>query len=713
MRKKPRFLKFSFLFAALLGGFLCRCAFAESENSPIQVHGDTVEYFQNENKAVGTGHVVVDYEGDRIEADKITVYTDKKTAYAEGNVVLTQKGSVYRGPTAEYNFQTKSGSLNQMKGELAGGDVPYYTRAAKVERVSEDHFRLSNASITTCCSDVPFYKLQGQRVDIYPDDRVEVRNALMMIKNVPVLFLPFYSQKFHEIRRLPVQIVPGHSGDWGAFVLSKWRYQLLDTPGMKMRGNILADYRSKRGFGYGVENYYTSDVLGRGVIKAYASEDKFYQRDEDSTRERYQVRHQMRLTPDTVLTAEFNKLSDQDVIKDYYYREEYEQDQQPDDYVSVVISKPEYTLSFLERYRMNNFYTVVRRNPEIRFDTYNKQFKDTPFYLRQEFLFSNLQKEFAGQDDSLDATRVDQNYTLSYAGHIGNFSVTPRVGTRQTYYSADAQDEGSRWRGTFDPGLDISTRFYKVYDVQVRALGMDYNQIRHIFTPTVSFNYRPNPTSPGYNLLQYDRIDALDKQSYIRFNFINKFQTKEHAGPDRTGDLLPRDLARIVPFFDMDYTTDRPERIGFDSDFYPYKWMGISFDGAYDSRLRAFSALNSDVYVNIKKLTFSVGHRYNRRDSSQITASVEYALSPEWSFGVYTIHEFKEANDTPGLTQWKITRNFECVAVDFIWSNGQENELFIAARVKGFEGIPFQLEKTYRRPRLADGELRATPQKRF
>ena len=58
------------------------------KGTPVQIKGDAVEYFQEGQKAVGTGHVTIDYEGTHLEADKITVYMNTKLATADGHAVL-------------------------------------------------------------------------------------------------------------------------------------------------------------------------------------------------------------------------------------------------------------------------------------------------------------------------------------------------------------------------------------------------------------------------------------------------------------------------------------------------------------------------------------------------------------------------------------------------------------------------------------------------
>src|SRR3990167_774776 len=64
----------------------------DGKNTPIQVRGDSVEYFHEEQKAVGVGHVSIDYEDVALKADKITVFMATKIAVAEGHVTLVQKG---------------------------------------------------------------------------------------------------------------------------------------------------------------------------------------------------------------------------------------------------------------------------------------------------------------------------------------------------------------------------------------------------------------------------------------------------------------------------------------------------------------------------------------------------------------------------------------------------------------------------------------------
>ncbi len=680
--------------------------------TPIQIHGDVVEYFQEENKTIGTGHVVIDYDGAKLEADKITVYMGMKKAVAEGNVTLTQGGSVFKGPHAEYDYEKKIGYVDKMSATvpLTPPDLSkqstqpalpvneitnqeYFIKARRIEKVSDTQFRAVDSYVTTCCGDSPFYKIQARQIDIFPKDKIVIRNALMYIKGVPVLFIPYFVQPMVDFNRLPVELVPGKSREWGAFLLSKWRYNLVNREDFSVKGAALLDYREKRGFGEGLDTYYHGDKVGHGVIRGYYANDNESPINATPDRYRAQWRHQSKITKDTTMTVEINKLSDDQIVKDFFYREEYERSVVPDNYISIITTKPEYTFSILERHRIDEFYSSVNRDPELRFDTHNRPIGNTPFYLRHEAQFTNLQKEFSRQSDELHVTRFDLNHTLSYAGHVGGFAVTPRIGARETFYSRDLAGDTSHVRSIVDPGLDISTKYYKIYDVFINRWGLDYNQIRHTFEPSLSYNYRPTPTVFYTTLQPFDDIDALDKQHFARFYFQNNFQTKEH-GSD--GTLSSREIARIGPYVDFNALNSRLENLGVEAELRPYSWLGMNSQVQMDTHLGKVNTANFDIYYDRNPWVVGIGQRYLLDESSQTTAYAELKIK-DWEFKVYERFEFQENKSKE--FEATVSKYWNCIITDFTYNHAEGDTFYFAIRLKAFPALPFSLRQTYNQPR--------------
>ena len=240
--------------------------------------------------------------------------------------------------------------------------------------------------------------------------------------------------------------------------------------------------------------------------------------------------------------------------------------------------------------------------------------------------------------------------------------------------------------------------FYKVYDIYMHSMGLDYNQIRHIFAPTASYNYRPNPTVSRTLLQQFDSLDLIDKQNFIRFQFENKWQTKEH---DDYGNLITRQIARVIPFIDVDFDSHHTENVGIDIELRPYSWMGIEADVLYDSREKEVDSANFDLYFNRGRWSTTFGQRYTNEESNQTTAEVKFKMNDEWEFKVYERYEFdggisKEFEAT-------VSKTFECVITDFVYNHHHfdGDAFFFILRLKAFPSFPFTLSQSYSRPKAS------------
>jgi len=130
---------------------------------PVVVNGDEVEYFQDEQKVVGTGKVEVTYEDIRLTCDKITVYLDTKDAVMEGNVKLYHEDYIYFGEKATYNFETKKGEVIE-----AGIDAsPWIGRGEVIRKTDAKEYHIEKGYITSCDYDPPHYRIQSKEVKIF------------------------------------------------------------------------------------------------------------------------------------------------------------------------------------------------------------------------------------------------------------------------------------------------------------------------------------------------------------------------------------------------------------------------------------------------------------------------------------------------------------------------------------------------------------------
>jgi LPS-assembly protein len=183
---------------------------------------------------------VIVYEGNvdarigiyRLQADKVTVYTAKNHVVAEGNVVFDQ-GEFQRitGSRAEWNYLNKTGFFENSTGftnQTQDGTIMYFT-ADRVEKVSGDKIVIINGEVTACGDDeVPKWSFKTARATIKLADRVKLSKPRLLVKGVPVFWLPYATVSIKARDRASGLISPTFSGSGEkGFRLSNAYYQTL------------------------------------------------------------------------------------------------------------------------------------------------------------------------------------------------------------------------------------------------------------------------------------------------------------------------------------------------------------------------------------------------------------------------------------------------------------------------------------------------------
>ncbi|NQU94946.1 MAG: LPS-assembly protein LptD [Candidatus Omnitrophica bacterium] len=678
----------------------------KKSKEPIIVKGNKVEYFHEEKKVTGHGGVSVDYGETELRCDKIVVYMDTKEAICEGNVKISQEGMSMEGEKIHYNFATKRGYAIDSKIKAK----PLYGQAERVEQKGDKEFELEKGYVTTCDLEKPHYRVQAKEVRIFLDDKVVARNIRLYVGNLPVLFMPYYVQPLWE-ERPEVTIVPGRTSDWGYYALTAWRYYLNENA----KGNIHIDYREKKGFGEGFDYKYNTKELGTGVARFYyAHENDDFAIDPSGSKDdrwRIQFMHNLELPEDTYLTMEYNQLSDRNIIKDYFYRE-YEEDPNPDNYILVETRKPNYIINVLTRKRMNNFFTVVERLPELNLEINNQRLWDTNFYYFSKNSMTNFVKRYDNDTNQSreESVRMDNYYKLSYAAKLFNFLyATPFMATRQTFYSQNRWKVKSQLRSLYEEGIDLSTKFYNIFDVNSNILGLDLNRLRHVVTPTVGYLFRHQPTISPDNLYQFDEIDDIEYHNGFDFSLENKLQTKR----SENGDMKTVDLATFIVSTNYDFRLKkggfRPKGVGkfgdirFDLEVNPYPGLSIDSNMTLDSKDNDLNSANIDVYIDMSKdFSLGLGQRYEATDAgktNQLTGELFYRINDEWKVKVYQRFDF--SNEKWEEQEYTVFKDLHCWEAEVTFNKrGDEYTTWLVFRLKAFPKIPIGLFRTtYQRAR--------------
>lgn len=669
---------------------------------PVQIDGDSVEFLQAENKVVIDGHVSIVKGTTTLRADHIEYHQTEKLAFAKGHVVLLSPQGEIRGEELKFNFESMTGDLQ----DAAVVTKPFYSQSVSISKVGENKIEMARGYITTCDLKKPHYKMYMKKLTMVPGDKIEAQSVRMVVGKVPLFYVSSMTQVISD-EKPRVLYTPGYDKDWGAFLLSSWRYYFSDN----LKGTVHLDYREKKDFASGLDASYKIPGFGAGLIKTYYMNERkladhaWKERTTPTIeRERFKAewRHKWQIDQSSQIVSKYYKLSDNTFLKDYFERE-YDRDQDPDTFFLFTKNFNVGTFSLRADKRVNRFSSSVERLPELGYNVSNQQIAGSNFYLENSTLFSSLSYPDASPTEvRRDNTRFDLANRISYPTKVGIFEFTPYVGERGTFYTQTlAGGRANIVRTIFDTGAAVSTKFYRVFDVAVDRWGMKIDKLRHIINPKVEYQYVHEPSFPADSLDLFDStIDKIVRGHKVNFSLENRFQTKRNG---QNVDLL-RAIAETDFLLKEDQTNDGTSTLnskgGFhtvtsDIEFRPVDWMSFHSDTDYSAHDSRWTSANFDIYVNHgKKWTLGFGKRYHVDVDDQITAQFAYVINPKWRFKVY--ERFDVGGEGQKEQEYTITRDLHCWEMDLSFNESRDDgsEIWMVFRLKAFPGQELDIFST-------------------
>lgn len=687
----------------LVLGMMTGSLFAAPERTgagaPIEITADGDNRFE-EGIAYASGNVVVRYGTDVMYADSIAYNPKTKDSFAVGSVRIYSGTSIYRGDKLGYNFETKV--LRSEGFRLL--DFPLMAGGDKVTTPGPNHYRISNGYFTTDNREHPSYRLQANTIEIYPDDRVIMKNMLVYLGDVPVLWIPIYSQSLTD-ERSNFAFSGGSNSRFGPFLLTTYSW----SQSQRLRGTAHFDFRTKRGFAGGLDLEYKPSPLTNpsnyANFRGYFADD--WKPNDNRTGlprtrtddERYLFEYKMLydFAYDLSVRSDINILSDE-YIKEDFYPEEVKVERQPDNMVEIVQYNPTFTASVLLRQQFNTFYETSERSPEVKIETKRQKMFGTPIAYEGESSVVNFSREFTNAERfraSLDGFRLedykgyrfDSFHQFLYPKQYFNWlNVTPRVGFRGTYYQNQyfedfTDNKFDVARLAANAGLEASFKLSRTYDdVQNKAWGI-YG-LRHTIEPYVNaqvtrttapinengnlfgVNGKGQIFNPRYNNLSFDSlkantrapminypafnsIDSIENQAIIRPGIRNKVQTKRDG---RNYDILD-----WAVYFDVDlekqFYANEIGNVYSELEYRPLPWAGVKSFTTFNPLGDSYYESNNSVLWQVSKaFEVNFGYRWLQSfdsyfvdvpDSNLVFLSTFYRMNEDWQFE--TLHNF-EAN---------------------------------------------------------------------
>ena len=107
---------------------------------------------------------------------------------AAGHVIMTTKdGTQMKAQSTTFDMKSEAAKLFKVRGTEA---KKFFFTGKEVKRLSKNHFRLRQTSLTTCEGVLPDWEIEAGFADVIKGDRALFTNATFKVRDIPLLYIP-------------------------------------------------------------------------------------------------------------------------------------------------------------------------------------------------------------------------------------------------------------------------------------------------------------------------------------------------------------------------------------------------------------------------------------------------------------------------------------------------------------------------------------------
>jgi LPS-assembly protein len=221
------------------------------------------DQIMQEDRIIARGNVEIAFDEYRIYADYMEYNQKTNVIIAQGRVTMTSNETVLTGERLEFNLKDRKGNLFD-----AYGQMPPYVRYKSDQLTQTDNETLTfkNIDFTSCNQCSPRWKITCKKGKIKKEKYVEMRHAVIKIKKIPILYIPYLRYPLNSDGRATGFLFPGlgTSSLRGFFMLNSFFWAISKNVDLTLN----FDYYGKAGIGAAEELRYLFPNM-EGNIKFY------------------------------------------------------------------------------------------------------------------------------------------------------------------------------------------------------------------------------------------------------------------------------------------------------------------------------------------------------------------------------------------------------------------------------------------------------------
>ena len=362
-----------------------------AENAPIEITSTGETTYEN-GLATARDNVAIHIGNTDIYADYAQYNPSTHDVDLRGHVRIYRDTSLYIAESGIYNTETKKIRALNSRTE----SQPYFLTGNHVTSISDNGYLIQNGNFTTDDAPRSDFHLHARTIRVYENDRVIFQYVTAYVRNVPIFWWPYLYQSLNQ--EFSFVISPAYYSAWGPSLLGEVTFPITED----IKGRFRLDYFGRRGAAVGFEPVidYGPDKDSQARLKTFYIQDQNPDINQTNVprqhvptgRYRLSLEDRTNFSDDIYGIANITKLSDQYLMQDFY-QSEFRIDPVPDNVIAVAKTDPFYTLTAIERFQANDFFTTTERSPEVVLDIKRHALFGGPIFYEGETGFANLRLE--------------------------------------------------------------------------------------------------------------------------------------------------------------------------------------------------------------------------------------------------------------------------------------------------------------------------------
>ncbi len=181
----------------------------------IYYKADSVFYYVQKERIKLSGNAFLRYQGATISSDTISVDMKEQQASSQGQALMKEGAHQLLGEEIHFDIENQTGLIAQGATKFDKG----YYYGKEVRKVGKEVFDIDSGYFTTCDSEEPHYYIFSRDMRMYKDDKIVAKPVVFYVNHFPVLALPFATFTIKRGRQTGFLVAePGYNSSDGKYL---------------------------------------------------------------------------------------------------------------------------------------------------------------------------------------------------------------------------------------------------------------------------------------------------------------------------------------------------------------------------------------------------------------------------------------------------------------------------------------------------------------